>query len=253
MMIFYYTGTGNSLAIAKQLGGELVSIPKIMNSKDLSFKADVIGIVFPIYSLEAPKKVQEFLSKARFKADYMFAIGTYGSMPSAAMYRVQKLAKKNGYCFDYLNQILMVDNFLPLFDIDKEIKKIPQKKINENLLLIKDEIESRKKREAHASLGHRALAGTLSAFGKLLYNGKEAQKYIVNDQCIKCGICTKVCPASNITVEEKVTFKASCEQCEACVHMCPKNAIHIKNERSKARWINPEVTLNEIIESNNQK
>jgi len=253
MKIFYYTGTGNSLAVAKQIGGELISIPKIMNSNDLTFEADVIGVIFPIYSLEAPKKVQEFLSKAKLKANYMFAIGTYGNMPSAAMYRLQNLARKNGFSFDYLNQILMVDNFLPVFSIEKEIEKIPQKKISENMEQIKSDIKNRKRLEAQASLGNRALTGTLSAVGKIMYNGKEAQKYIVNTDCSKCGICAKVCPAGNITIEEKVIFKSSCEQCEACVHMCPKNAIHMKNEKSKARWRNPEVTLNEIIESNNQK
>lgn len=253
MKIFYYTGTGNSLAVAKQIGGELISIPKIMNSNNLNFEADVIGIVFPIYSLEAPKKVQKFLKKAKFKADYMFAIATYGNMLSAAMYRLQNLARENGFSFDYLNHILMVDNFLPVFSIEKEIEKIPQKKIDENLEQIKNDIKNRKKFEVQASLANKVLTGTLSAAGKFMYNGKEAQKYIVNDDCIKCGICAKVCPAGNITVEGKVNFKSSCEQCEACLHMCPKNAIHLKNEKSKARWRNPEVTLNEIIEANNQK
>lgn len=121
MKIFYYTGTGNSLAVAKQIGGELISIPKIMNSSNLNFEADVIGIVFPIYSLEAPKKVQEFLKKAKLKAEYLFAIGTYGNMPSAAMYRLQNLARENGFSFDYLNHILMVDNFLPVFSIEEPI------------------------------------------------------------------------------------------------------------------------------------
>jgi len=31
-----------------------------------------------------------------------------------------------------------------------------------------------------------------------------------------------------------------------------QNAIHLKNERSAKRWINPEVSLNEIIEANNR-
>lgn len=252
MKIFYYTGTGNSLAVAKQIGGELISIPQVMKSGELSFESDVIGVVFPIYSLEAPKKVQEFLSKAKLKADYLFAIGTYGNISSAAMYRLQNLAKANGYCFDYLNQILMVDNYLPVFNMEKEIEKIPKKKIPENMDQILKDIRSRKKNEAKVSMGDKALTAALRGLSGKMYNGKEAQKYIVNDDCIQCGICAKVCPAGNITVEKKVVFKEKCELCAACLHMCPKNAIHLKNEKSKARWINPEVTLNEIIAANNQ-
>lgn len=33
MKIFYFTGKGNSLAVAKRLNGELVSIPQVMKEK----------------------------------------------------------------------------------------------------------------------------------------------------------------------------------------------------------------------------
>jgi len=32
MTIFYFTGTGNSLAIAKSIGGSLISIPQVLAS-----------------------------------------------------------------------------------------------------------------------------------------------------------------------------------------------------------------------------
>ena len=39
LMIFYFTGTGNSLYVAKYLDTELVSIPQVMKEKELSFQA----------------------------------------------------------------------------------------------------------------------------------------------------------------------------------------------------------------------
>lgn len=252
MKIFYYTATGNSLAIAKEIGGELISIPQIMNNDNLNFEDDAIGVIFPIYGLEAPKKVQDFLNKASLKADYIFAIGTYGNAACATLHRLQNIAIKNGYHFDYLNEILMVDNFLPLFKIEKQIEKIPKKKITEKLNIIKSDIKNRNKREAKASIGNRMLSASISSVERFRANGKEAQKYIVDNNCVKCGICAQVCPAGNITVEDKVIFSDRCEQCEACVHMCPKTAIHIKNEKSTMRWRHPEVSLKEIIDSNKQ-
>ena len=77
-----------------------------------------------------------------------------------------------------------------------------------------------------------------------------AKKYIVNDSCIRCGICAKVCPADNITVNDKVVFSDHCENCYACLHNCPKNAIHLKNERSTVRFRNEHVTLKDIISAN---
>jgi MinD superfamily P-loop ATPase len=81
---------------------------------------------------------------------------------------------------------------------------------------------------------------------------KNAQSYMVNDRCVKCGVCAKVCPVKNIAVTDKVRFSDHCEACLACVHLCPQNAIHLKNERSGKRWRNPEVSLAEIINANNR-
>ena len=71
--------------------------------------------------------------------------------------------------------------------------------------------------------------------------------------CVGCGICKKVCPVSNVEQEEqnKPVFGNNCEGCLSCIHNCPKNAIQMKGQRSEKRFRNPEVSLNEIINSNN--
>lgn len=46
-MVFYFTATGNSLYVAKQLDDELLSIPQELNKTDRRYKADKIGIVCP--------------------------------------------------------------------------------------------------------------------------------------------------------------------------------------------------------------
>lgn len=252
MKIFYFSATGNSLALAKRIGGSLISIPQIMEPEYRSYKDDVIGIVFPIYGLKAPKIVRRFLATTRFDAEYLFAIGTYGNMPGAAMLNLQKLAKKRGYSFDYTTSILMVDNFLPVFEMENEISKIPEKGIDEAIAKIIEDIKSGKRMQSTASLGMRALTTGYGYIEKLILNGKHARSYIVGDTCIKCGICAQVCPAGNVAVGEKVEFADRCEWCQACVHLCPQNAIHVKNEKSAKRWRNPEVTLKEIIDGNSQ-
>ena len=65
-MLFYFTGTGNSLYVAKGLERQPISIPQVMHREDLTFSDDRIGIVAPIYGHEVPAMVQEFLEKATF-------------------------------------------------------------------------------------------------------------------------------------------------------------------------------------------
>lgn len=249
MTIFYFTATGNSLAVAKRIGGKLISIPQVIDSEDIHYKDDVIGVIFPVYSLAPPKMVQLFLEKVKFEADYTFAIGTYGNMSGACMRNVQKLAEKNGYRFDYANSLLMLDNFLPIFEVGAEIEKLPKKKVEEMTEKIVEDIHARKHRQAGASTGAKVLNSVMSLIPA---NRKGAQKYIVNEQCNQCGTCAKVCPTKNITVTMKVVFGDHCASCYACLHLCPKNAIHLKNEKSGKRWRNPEVSLKEIIGANNR-
>jgi ferredoxin len=233
--------------VAKRIGGNLVSIPQIIDSLKPEYADDVIGVVFPIYGFGTPKMVARFLRETKLSAEYTFAIGTYGNKPGACMRNVQRLAG-----FDYAESLLMVDNYLPGFDIDKQISKLPEKNPEENLRRIITDIETRTRKETTSNLGWRAATAVIKTGEKFFMNDTQAQGYIVNDNCIKCGICAKICPSGNIRVSDKVEFGNQCEWCLGCVHLCPKNAIHMKNERSAARWLHPDISLNDIIEANNK-
>ena len=81
-IIFYFTGTGNCLYVARQIGGDgalLLSIPQVMKQGELNFEADEIGLVYPIYGHMPHNMVRKFIKKARLKAEYKFAVLTYGN------------------------------------------------------------------------------------------------------------------------------------------------------------------------------
>ncbi len=55
----------------------------------------------------------------------------------------------------------------------------------------------------------------------------------VNDECIRCLTCLRICPHSAISVNygparSKITsFSASCEQCGLCISECPREALDL--------------------------
>ena len=249
MTVFYFTATGNSLAVAKSIGGSLISIPQVVDSDKLHYKDDVIGIVFPIFWWNLPIIVRQFMDKATLEADYLFAIGTYGNIVGGAMVNIQKQARQKGYSFNYINTVRMVDNYLSVFDMEKQVKGLPKKNVPECIALIVSDINERKNREARAHIGTKALTPLL---GRRFKPDKSALKYTVDDRCTTCGICAQVCPVKNIAVSKKVEFYKHCEGCMACLHLCPQTALHCKGEKNDKRWRHPDVSLKEIIEANNR-
>ncbi|HWR42121.1 EFR1 family ferrodoxin [Sporomusa sp.] len=252
MKIFYFTATGNSLYVAKRIGGELYSIPQMLKKGKSKFEDEAIGLVFPCYAFGLPRIVIDFLQKSKLKAKYFFAIMTYGNMAASGLRHLEEVGSKAGIQFNYTNEVLMIDNYLPLFKIEDQLKKESSKKIEEKLDQIVSDISNRQKK-----LTRKGFASDV--FSKPIYNLNSKFQYdtgdkrlIVQDNCNSCKICEKVCPRNNIKLERKPEFLHKCEGCYACIHHCPQNAIHLKFERSKARFINQNVKLKEIIDSNNQ-
>lgn len=250
MKIFYYTSTGNNLHISKSIGGELYSIPKILKDGPAVFEDEAIGIVFPCYSLGTPKIVVDFLEQVKLKSKYTFAIMSYGNMDAGALWHFEKIANRNGIKMDYLNSILMVDNAVDVFDVEKQIINQGKKNIEEHLNEIVQDIQSRKRNKKQGNFVEKSFTSLVQRFYKKHSNKDAAQSFIVESTCSGCGICEKVCPYENIKFDEKPQFLNQCGQCYACSHHCPQNAIRVKGEKGKGQFRNEHVTLQELIEAN---
>ncbi len=252
MTILYFTSTGNSLEVAKKLNGNLLSIPQLIKSDTYDIVDDEVGIIFPVYAFGMPTIVKEYLQKANIKASYTFVIATYGNIAGPTLYNTKKLFNKKNININYFNSILMVDNYLELFDMDNQVENIGKKNIDENLNNILLDIKNKVNNKPNQFSPFNLLTPLLDMYINKHLDGNTAKSFIVNDKCTLCKTCEKVCPTKNISVNESVTFASSCISCLGCVHHCPVNAIHIKKEKSSARYINKNVTLTEIIKSNNQ-
>ena len=120
MKILYFTATGNNLSVAKRFDAELLSIPQMIKNKNYLIEDDRVGIIYPIYALSVPLIVKEYLEKTVIKAKYVFVIATYGFTSGASLHEMHKILDKNGNHADYYESLLMVDNFLPFFDVNQQ-------------------------------------------------------------------------------------------------------------------------------------
>lgn len=76
----------------------------------------------------------------------------------------------------------------------------------------------------------------------------------VLEGCIGCGVCQSVCPVGNFYLEggKARRKQTTCEFCLACAQNCPQKAIglSIADKNPKARYRNPHISLQEIIDAN---
>ena len=65
MKVLYFSGTGNSLNVAKTLTENIYSISEMIRENRYEFSDDEVGIVFPVYCWNIPKIVKKFLEKMK--------------------------------------------------------------------------------------------------------------------------------------------------------------------------------------------
>jgi ferredoxin len=270
MKIYYFSGTGNSLFVAREIrkgipGADLIPMNFFADSAAVIPESERIGFVFPIHGFSLPCIVTNFIRKLCLASTkYIFAVATRGGSPTNALKDVDSLLKKKGKRLSSFFYVNMPNNSYFIHDLNTpdemngklknaaaEVAKIINEINNGGNRIDKD-------RELNfvQSVIFRILH---SFFNGTRYLGFENAFY-VDSTCTGCRICESVCPSGKITlVDERPSWQKQtrCHVCLACVGYCPVKAVHngkLKVSRTcpDGRYHNPYVTADQISEQKKQ-
>ena len=242
-MIFYFTGTGNSLMAARALlepEEKLVSIAEIR--KENRYQYDVpdgerIGLVFPVYFYTLSDVVLDFVRKLEAdKNRYFFAVITCGGGIGGSGGFLCKEFEKKGLRLNYVTSLLMPDNTIFYYNLKpKDETDARVAAAREELVRIKEELREKKELRAKKlpSRGWRPFYHLSMGTGK----------FWVTDACINCGMCERNCPDEAIAIQNgrPVWKKEKCIKCTGCINRCPARAIQYgKGTLKRIRYVNPD-------------
>ena len=247
-IIFYFSGTGNSLKVAKDIASDIQDCELISmgNPHKLSGTYERIGVVYPVYVVGMPVVVERFVKALDFSLNensFIFAICTSGSGSAGGLTNISKIIGDKGGKLSYGESIRCFSNYVGLYamgsDSDNKSKSQSQ--------ATKQVIKEIKSFAVKPPVKNSLMAVIHGPFIKSLANKDKG--FNVSEACNGCTTCSKVCPVENIKMKDgKPIFLHHCEQCMACIQWCPKQSINIKNKtQNRGRYHHPEITLAEMI------
>jgi ferredoxin len=234
--IFYFSGTGNTETVVNLLAKEFedkgshtdtITIEDVLKGK-LHLepeKYDIIGIAYPIYALNAPRIVFDFIRVLPAGDRKTFILKCSGDpfLQGGATTMVRTRLTKRGYHIFYETLIVMPSNVLVQYD-DNLKKQLYNTAVGKT-----------------ARIAEEILAGTVNlqkngVFSRVVtffFSGLEmmgapffGKDLNVLQSCDLCGTCVRNCPTNTIFRKgDTIRFGWNCIMCMRCIYNCPHMAI----------------------------
>lgn len=248
-MIYYFSTTGNSLALARKLGEATKDkVCSLTRTKGKSLEGPALGLVFPVYYGDVPANVADFVRNHDFpEGAYVYALATCGTTWGRSFRTLQQLLEKKGCRLAWSRAVPLIANstICSRSHIGYDLKKLEKEDP-----VVREAAEAVEKRmEDHSQEQDSLMAGLFDTWlGRKLgewYLGVQ----VAPDRCVRCGECVRLCPVENIQLGEKSAVMGNhCLHCLACLHGCPHQAITVRGRvvLKEDQYRHPGVTVKEL-------
>ena len=230
-VIFWFSGTGNSLAVARDLAAQIKDtelIPIVTAMQGEIPAADRMGVVFPVYAFGAPGIVTDFVRKVPvLPTTYFFSVATMGGWAGGPHGEIDAILKNRGSALAAGWSVAMPGNYTPLYGAQAETTQRGLfEKARHRVAEIAEAILQGKRGMREDTFFPMGWLGGWMHRMWLRRFRQEDQRFLADDKCTHCGLCAKICPVSNLRMEKgNPVWQHRCEQCFTCLQWCPVEAI----------------------------
>lgn len=236
-MIVCFSGTGNSLSVARRLaaglGDEIVMIDRRFYDRPV-VDADTVGSrvvwVFPIYSWSVPPVVASVMERVEGISRDMpsWMVATCGDDAGLTDRTWRSMAQQRGWKPMGAYTVEMPNTYvtMPGFDVDAEAV------VDSKLAAMPGRVDSivaaikAGKSETDVVRGRFAWLKSRVIFPWFKSHAMSPRGFSSTDACIGCGACARACPMMNIILRDRrPSWGNTCAFCLACYHACPSHAV----------------------------
>lgn len=247
-MIIYFSGTGNSEYVAKQIeteiGDKTLNLFQKLRDHDYarleSEKAWIV--VVPTYAWRIPRLVSDWLMKTPLAGSKkIYFVMTCGENIGNAGTYLKKLCSSKQLQYMGCAQIVMPENYIAMFATPAQEEAVKIIQAAQGAIAAVCEVVKAGSvfPEQKITFQDRLCSGFVNEmFYPLIVHAK---KFYATDTCISCGKCVKLCPMNNIQLKSgKPLWADHCTHCMACISRCPVKAIEYgKHSIGLPRYVFP--------------